>query len=114
MNMLDARSRDLRRLIKPVYEKLIDMGAHPNFDGVGESIRLESASDGTHTLSTVFSSAEVAPFRAAVRQHIGVLHIGFELVRTAAPERLERVGVTAQVSEILSSVGVQVLSPPAR
>ena len=113
MTALDARSHHLRRLIKPVYEQLIDMGAHPNSAGIGAGIQLVKSGAGRLTLSTVFSSVEPEQFHAVVRQYLTVLHIGFELVRVVAPQRIEQSGVAVRVAEIFDSVGIPLLTPPA-
>lgn len=114
LRVLDAHSHGLRGLIKPAYEQLIDMGAHPNSAGVGAGIQLRKSDNGGTTMRTVFSRVEAESFGAVVRQHLGVLHIGFELVRVAAPERIERSGVAEKVARIFEGVGIQLLGTPTR
>ena len=113
MTALNAHSHNLRRLINPVYEQLIDMGAHPNSQGIGAGIQLERVGGGRLRLSTIFSSVEPEQFQRAVRQYLSVLHIGFELVRVAAPQRIEESGVAVRVAEIFDGVGIPLLTPPA-
>lgn len=114
LRILDTHSHNLRRLIKPVYERLIDMGAHPNSEGVVDGVFLERSSDGKTTMRTVLSSVEAESFGAAVRQHLTVLHIGFELVRVAAPRRIEESGVAIRLAQILEGVGMQLQAAPTR
>lgn len=112
LGILDGRSHSLRRLIKPVYERLIDMGAHPNSEGIVEGVILDKSSDGRTIMRTVLSGVEETSFTAAARLHLTVLHIGFELVRAAVPQRIEKSGVAVPLSQIFESVNVQLLAPP--
>ncbi|HWL27822.1 MAG TPA: hypothetical protein VNQ97_02835 [Burkholderiaceae bacterium] len=112
LRIVEQSSRGLRRLISPAYDKLIDLGAHPNALGIGAGVRLNTTGNGQRMIQTIFSGTHPEHMAAAAHQLVGVLHIGFELIRQTMPVRVEKAGVTAGVEEVMQSVGIQLLAAP--
>lgn len=113
LKVLARDSRDLRRLIAPAYDELIDLGAHPNAVGIGAGVRLDTAGNGQRLIQTIFSRTHPETVASAARQLVGVLHIGFELVRQTMPLRVESAGVIGDVEAIMQSVGIKLLPLPS-
>lgn len=112
LRIVDQSSRGLRRLISPAYDQLIDLGAHPNALGISTGVRLNTASNGQRMIQNIFSGTHPEHMATAARQLVGVLHIGFELIRQTMPLRVEKAGITADVEKVMQSVGIQLLAAP--
>lgn len=102
---LRAQSQSLGDKVAILYDDLIDLGAHPNPGGIVDGVFTSKDAAGNLQLMTVFGACTPESVTAGLNELLGVTHAGFELLRLAMPERMEKTGVGPNVAAIFLAAG---------
>lgn len=102
---LRNESPQIEKKIAVIYDNLIDLGAHPNPGGIVDGMFSSVDAEGSPMLMTLFGGGTPESITAGLDELLRVTHAGFELLRLAMPERLERTGVGQKVVAIFAAAG---------
>ena len=102
---LRNKSPQIEKKITAIYDNLIDLGAHPNPGGIVEGMFPSVNAEGNTMLMTQFGGGTPESIADGLSELLRVTHAGFELVRLAMPERLEKNGVGRKVADIFAAAG---------
>jgi len=102
---LSAQSHLLGDKVTALYDDLIDLGAHPNPGGIIDGVFKTKDAAGNTQLMTMFGDCAPESIVAGLGELLRVTHAGFELLRLAMPERMEKSGVSQKVAAIFVAAG---------
>jgi hypothetical protein len=96
LDSVDARTSEIARNL---YERTIDLGAHPNQHSVFSSLNVDESADGL-AIDTNYLAGNSLPHHLALKStgQIGV--VGLDIMRHVFPQRFAILGVTEGLEHV--------------
>jgi hypothetical protein len=94
LRFLTKHDTDLGSIVKALYDRTIDYGAHPNERGVMQSAKM-TENQTHHRFDVVYLSGNNKALAACLKSTAQVGVASLKVFRHALPEHYDRVGVTA-------------------
>ena len=97
MDLLAARSNHIGTIVRELYERCIDFGAHPNELALTTNGSISRGPEGQHVFEAIYLAELSDALRLAIRTtaQIGIGVLG--IFRLLFPERFDLLGVTARL-----------------
>lgn len=104
LDLLAHQNGDLAANVGILYEQLIDMGAHPNVEGVALSADVAEAGDGKMRIGTIHLHGDSEAIRLAILELLRATCLGYALLELIIGARLRILGVDRNIAVVFAGV----------